>query len=136
MPILGSSDVQVFDQQMQVVAQVRARERLPAVTADTQVLAGGVIRKTVGRNAVYGWGDVAIVGESAFIVFEGSSTEKLRLIDEFSLPDFSYVGTHLAPHRIKSATGSAQSLTLLMEDEDGYFRIAQLRRKSANGASR
>lgn len=135
-PILGSSDVQVFDQQMQVVAQVRARERLPTVTADTQALAGGVIRKTVGRNAVYGWGDVAIVGKSAFIVFEGSSTEKLRLLDEFSLPDFSYVGTHLAPHKIKSATGFAQSLTLLMEDEDGYSRIAQLQRRSATRTSR
>ncbi len=135
-PILGPSEAQVFDQQLQVVARVQARERVPTVTVDTQALAGGVTRKRVERDAVYGWGDVAIVGESAFIVFEGSSTEKLRLIDEFSLPDFSYVGTHLAPHRITSATGSAHSLTLLMEDEEGYFRIAHLRRRSATRASR
>ncbi len=135
-PLLGPSDLRVFDEQMQVVARVPARERLSPATADTQVLAGGVIRTTIGRDAVFGWADVAIVGESAFVVFEGSSKERLRLIDEFSLPDFAYVGTHLAPYRIKAATGFAQSLTLLMEDEEGYPRITQLRRRSATRTTR
>lgn len=124
---LGPYDLLLFDAELQLTARVAPREPVAPAVVETMMY-GERVGFGVGRNPAYGWQHMGTVGNSLFVSFTGSSTYADRLIEEFTLPDLSYVGTHLAPHPVRSLAGDLDRLAVLMQDTSGYYLIAQLRR--------
>ncbi len=123
----GPYDLLVFDSALQLTARVAPRERITLAQVESLSL-GGRPAYSAKRGSEYGWRYISTVGNALFVTFAGASPQQDRLIEEFALPELNYVGTHLAPHRIRGLAGEANRLTVLMQDTTGYYFISQLRR--------
>jgi len=126
---VGPLDLLIFDSTLTLTKRVVPRERVRVARVDTTMYAGS-LALGVASGSGYGWGHPAVADKSLFVTFRGSTAFRERIIDEFRLPDFTYVGTHLAPHVLRGLAGAEDRLTLLMEDTAGFYVITQLRRRA------
>jgi hypothetical protein len=125
---VGPLDLLIFDSTLTLTRRVAPRERVRPGRVDSTPKYGR-IALSVASGSGYGWGHPAVASNSLFVTFRGSSPFRARLIEEFRLPDFTYVGTHLASYVLRGLAGAEDRLTLLMEDTSGYYVITQLRRR-------
>jgi hypothetical protein len=126
--LVGPMDLLIFDSMLTLPNRVAPRERVREARVDSG-LNSGRLALSIASGSGYGWGHPAAADKSLFVTFQGSSAARGRIIEEYKLSDFTYVGTHVAPFELRGLAGAEDRLTLLMEDTSGYYVITQLRRR-------